>query len=146
VDRLGDETRRCRWKEVSSMRLTLRDLGGTVLVAAIGVPYVGYLVNGDMPFIKDPRGMSATGLILGVAAFFVLRYGDTSDRIGMVETGIGVVSLALGIAALAFAETAAADVLLAVFMGAILVVWATELLDPAGVMHHQGPRIGLTHS
>ena len=34
--------------------------------------------------------------------------------------------------ALAFAEAAAAEVLLAVFMGAILVVWATEVADHAG--------------
>jgi hypothetical protein len=128
------------------MRLTLRDLVGTVLVAAIGVPYVGYLINGDMPFVKDQRGMSATGLILGVAAFFVLTRGNTFDRLGKIETGVGVVSLALGIVALVFAETAAADVLLAVFMGSILVVWATELMDHAGVLHHHGPRIGLTHS
>lgn len=50
------------------MRLTLRDLVATILVAAIGVPYVGYLVNGEMPFIKDPRGMSAVGLVLGAAS------------------------------------------------------------------------------
>ena len=50
------------------MRLTLRDLVATILVAAVGVPYVGYLVNGEMPFIKDPRGMSAVGLVLGAAA------------------------------------------------------------------------------
>lgn len=127
------------------MRLTLRDYVGTILVAAIGVPYVGYLINGDMPFVKDARGMSATGLILGVVAFFVLKRGDTLDRLGMTEAGVGVVSLMLGIVALAFAETAAADVLLAVFMGSILVVWATELMDHAGVLHHHGPRIRLTH-
>jgi hypothetical protein len=22
-------------------------------------PYAGYLINGEMPFIKDPRGMAA---------------------------------------------------------------------------------------
>ena len=48
------------------MKLTLRDGIATLLVAAILVPYVGYLVNGEMPFIKDPRGMAATGLVLGL--------------------------------------------------------------------------------
>ena len=48
------------------MRLKSKDLLASILFAAIAVPYVGYLINGEMPFIKDPRGMSATGLALGV--------------------------------------------------------------------------------
>ena len=36
---------------------------------------LGYLVNGEMPFVKDPRGMSAVGLLLGQAAFLVLERG-----------------------------------------------------------------------
>ena len=47
------------------MKLTLRDGIATLLVAAILVPYVGYLVNGEMPFIKDPRGMAAPGWCWG---------------------------------------------------------------------------------
>lgn len=37
----------------------------TILVAAIAIPYVGYLINGEMRLSKDPRGMSGTGLTLG---------------------------------------------------------------------------------
>jgi len=51
------------------MKLKFKELIATILFAAIAVAYVGYLINGEMPFIKDPRGMSATGLVLGVAAF-----------------------------------------------------------------------------
>ncbi len=121
------------------MRLTLRDYLATILVAAIGVPYVGYLINGEMPFIQDPRGMSAVGLVLGAAAFLVLRTGDAFDRVGKVETGAAIVSLLLGFAALAFAETGAAEVLLAIFMASILIVWALELADHAGFVHaHEG--------
>jgi hypothetical protein len=121
------------------MRLTLRDYLATILVAAIGVPYVGYLINGEMPFIQDPRGMSAVGLVLGAAAFLVLRTGDAFDRVGKVETGAAIVSLLLGFAALAFAETGAAEVLLAIFMASILIVWALELADHAGLVHaHEG--------
>jgi hypothetical protein len=115
------------------MRLRMRDLAGTLLVAAIGVPYIGYLINGEMPFIKDPRGMSAVGLVLGVIAFLVMRAGDAFDRLGKAETGLAVLALALGVVALVLAETAAAEVLLAVFMAAILVMWAVELLDHAGI-------------
>jgi hypothetical protein len=128
------------------MRLKIRDLVATILVAAIAVPYIGYLINGEMPFIKDPRGMSATGLVLGVAAYLVLRRGDLFDRVGKAETGLAVLALVLGMVALALAETAAAEVLLAVFMGSILIVWAVELLDHAGVLPGAGHRTGLRYS
>ena len=122
------------------MRLKLKDLVGTVLVIAIGVPYVGYLVNGEMPFVQDPRGMSAIGLVLGTVAFLVLRSGDAFDRVGKVGTGVAAVSLVLGLVALALAEAAVAEVLLAVFMGSILVVWLLEIVDHAGLVHaHDAP-------
>ncbi len=114
------------------MKLTMRDLIATLLVAAIGVPYIGYLVNGEMPFLQDPRGMSAVGLILGAGAFFVLRGGNAKDRVGTTENVLATLALVLGLVALAFAETAAAEVLLAVFMGSILVVWVAEVADHAG--------------
>lgn len=119
-------------------KLTLRDLIATLLVLAIAIPYVGYLINGEMPFIQDPRGMSAVGLLLGAAAFLVLRTGDEYDKAGKIESGVALAALVLGLVALAFAETAAAELLLAVFMGSILVVWAMELLDHSGVVHWHG--------
>lgn len=121
------------------MRLTLRDLIATVLLVAIGIPYVGYLVAGDMPFVEDPRGMSAVGLLLGAAMFLVLRSGDELDKAGKAESGLALLSLALGLVALAFAETAAAEVLLAVFMVSILAVWAVEVADHSGLVHWHGP-------
>jgi uncharacterized membrane protein YfcA len=124
------------------MRLTIRDAIATVLVLAIGVPYVGYLVNGEMPFIKDARGMSATGLVLGAIAFLVLRTGNARDRVGQGETVGAVVSMILGVAALVFAEAGAAEVLLAVFMVSILVVFAFEVADHAGLVRvHTDPRV-----
>jgi len=128
------------------MRLRMRDLVATVLVAAIGIPYVGYLVNGQMPFVEDPRGMSAVGLILGIVAFLVMRGGDAVDRLGKAEIGLAGLSVALGLIALALAETAAAEVLLAVFMGSILVVWAVELMDHVGVLRGAGHPTGPTHA
>ena len=125
------------------MKLRSKDLIGTILVAAIAVPYVGYLINGEMPFIKDPRGMSATGLVLGTIAFFVMRQHDLFDRVGKAETALAAVSLVLGLVALGLAGSAAAEVLLAVFMGSILVVWAVMLMDHAGVLPGAGHRTRL---
>ena len=116
------------------MRLKARDLVGTVLVIAIAVPYIGYLVNGSMPFIQDARGMSATGLILALAAYMVMQRYDPDDMTDRVEISLEIVSLGLGVLAVTLAETASAEVLLAVFMGSILVVWAIKMMDHAGVL------------
>ena len=121
------------------MRLTLKDLVATVLVAAIAVPYIGYLVRGEMPFIEDPRGMSATALVLGIAAFLVMSRGDAFDRVSKIETAVAVAVLALGVAALIFAETAAAEGLLAAFVISIGVIWAAKLVDHADVLHWHTP-------
>lgn len=116
-------------------KLTLRDLAATVLVLLIAIPYVGYLVNGSMPFVEDPRGMSAVGLLLGSAAFVIMRTGDEYDRAGKMETAVALGSLVLGLVTLALAETAAAEVLLAVFMVSILTVWVMEVMDHSGLVH-----------
>jgi hypothetical protein len=120
------------------MRLGVKDLVATVLVALIAVPYVGFLINGDMPFIKDPRGMAAVGLVLGIAAFLVVRSGDAVNRVGKTEIGLAVGSVALGLVALGFAETAAAEVLLALFMGSILLWLVVELADHFGAFGDAG--------
>ena len=124
------------------MKLTFRDAIASLLIVAIAVPYVGYLVYDEMPFIEDARGMSAVGLVLGAIAFLVLQSGNADDRVGAGEGVAAIVSMGLGLAALLLAETAAAEVLLAVFMGSILLVYAFEVADHAGLVHahaHAGP-------
>jgi hypothetical protein len=120
-------------------RIQAKDWVATILVAAIAVPYIGYLVRGEMPFIEDPRGMAGTGLVLGVAAYLVMTWGDPFDRFGKVETALAVVGLVLGLTALAFAETGVAEALLAVFMTSILVIWVMKLVDHAGLLHRHDP-------
>jgi hypothetical protein len=120
------------------MRLTVRDLVATLLVVAIAVPYIGILIDGEMPFVQDARGMAGVGLLLGGAAFVVLLGGNQRDRLGKIQIGSALVSAVLGIVALGFAETAAAEVLLALFMASILVVLAIVLIDHAGWWHHAG--------
>ncbi len=117
------------------MTLKVRDLVATVLVVAIAIPYVGYLMRGEMPFIEDPRGMAATGLILGAAAYLMTTWGEPFDETGSARKELAVVSLTLGFVALAFAETAAAGALLALFMISIAAVWLVKLVD-----HDELPR------
>lgn len=129
------------------MRFSVRDAVASLLVVAIAVPYVGYLVDGSMSFVEDPRGMSAAGLIFGVAAFIVGRRTAGSPFMGKVEAVLGVVAFAAGIAAVGFAETAGAEVLLAVFMVMILVTWAVSMADHAGLISSgPGHGVGLAHT
>ena len=110
-------------------RLNLWDGVASVAIAAIAAPYIGFLVNGSMPFVHDPRGMSGVGLVLGAVAFVAL---NMSAVMGRVERTLAGGSLILGVVAMALAETFAADVLLAVFMGTILFVWVLELGEHVG--------------
>jgi hypothetical protein len=105
-----------------AMKLTYKDGLATLLVAAVVVPYIGYLVAGQMPFIQDPRGMSATGLVLGLLAALVPGRAafrpDVAHRLALAS---GVLALGLGVAALVVASS---ELLLALFMVALVVTWA----------------------
>jgi hypothetical protein len=114
------------------MRITYKDVIATVLIVAIVVPYIGYLAWGDMPFIQDPRGMAATGLVLGLAAAALAgRAAFDPDPMHRAALCSGVVALALGIAALV-AETN--EALLALFIVAIVATWAI-----GEIAHVRGP-------
>jgi hypothetical protein len=114
---------------VSFVKLRLRDLFATLLVLAVGVPYVVYLATGDMPTsIGDFGGMAFVGLTLGSAAFLVQSKGDLLDRPARMEEVVAAVAFIIGLLALVFSEAAVAAVLLAVFMGSIFVVWALEMV------------------
>lgn len=104
------------------MRFAYKNTIASVLIAAILVPYVGYLIWGEMPFLKDPRGMAATGLVLGLAAAALA--GSAVFAAGLwhrITLAVGTVTLALGIATV-WAETN--EVLLAAFMAGIAVTYA----------------------
>jgi hypothetical protein len=103
------------------MHITTKDVIATVLVAAIVVPYIGYLIAGEMPFIKDPRGMAATGLVLGLAAAVVAgRAAFTPGPLHRAALATGIGALALGVAAL---WVGTSEVLLALFVVAIAITW-----------------------
>ncbi|WP_345603390.1 hypothetical protein [Pseudonocardia adelaidensis] len=106
------------------MKIGWRDVVATLLVAAIVVPYIGYLVHG-MPFIQDPRGMAATGLVLGLAAAAVVGREAFRGTWGAVAAFFAVTSGALGAVTFVRAEEGAlSEGLLAAFVVAVVVAWA----------------------
>lgn len=105
-------------------RLTIRDAMATVLVLAVAIPYVGYLIRGEMPFIQDPRGMAATGVV-GLVLCFVAWGVGIRSTFGKVMVFVGLGAIGLGIAA-ALVGAEGSDLLLAVFMGAFAVVYIAE--------------------
>jgi hypothetical protein len=71
-------------------RLSYRDGFAALLLAAVAIPYVGYLIRGEMPFIQDPVGMAAvgiTGLVLSYLAWGI----ETHSTFGkvMLVAGLG---------------------------------------------------------
>jgi hypothetical protein len=109
-------------RKVGKMKFNFKDIVASLLVAAIVVPYIGYLMRGDMPFIQDPRGMAATGLILGLAAAaFAGRVMFAPGVWHRVTLVIGVITLVVGVAAF---WVATSELLLAMFMIGIVVTWA----------------------
>lgn len=105
-------------------RLTIRDAMATVLVLAVAIPYIGYLIRGEMPFIQDPRGMAATGLVGLVLCFIAWGVGIHST-FGKVMVLLGLAVLGVGIAA-ALVGAEGSELLLAIFMGAFAVVYIAE--------------------
>jgi hypothetical protein len=124
------------------MRLTTKDAVATLLIAAIVVPYIGYLIWGEMPFLKDPRGMGATALVLGLlAALLAGRAAFDHGVVHRTALATGVVAFALGIATV---WVGTSEVLLACFIGAIVITWA--LGEYAAHNEHVAGKRALAHS
>jgi hypothetical protein len=121
------------------MRLTWRDGAATLLVAAIAVPYIGYVINGSMPFIQDPTGMAGLGLLLGAAAAviggWVILHEGTFLRV--TTEALALVSFGLGITALLsehLMDLTARQFVLGAFMLSIAAMWGLALLHYGGVV------------
>jgi hypothetical protein len=104
------------------MRITTSDVVVTLLVAAVVVPYVGYLARGEMPFVQDPRGMGGIGVLFGLVAVLLVGpaafHRDVAHRVALTS---GVAALGLGGATIAVGTS---EVLLGLFIAAIVVTWA----------------------
>lgn len=111
--------------------LTWRDGAATALVAAIVIPYAGYLTRGSVPFVHEVRAMSAAGLMLGLLACG-LGARDTlgTSPVMRVARTVGGVSLVLGLLALITANGS----VLAAFMSTIVFLWTLATLRHAGML------------
>jgi hypothetical protein len=114
------------------MTIGWRDGLATLLVAAILLSYVGYLVRGSMPFIQDPRGLAAAGLVLGVAAVVVLGRKAFRGTWGVTAGGIAVAAGGCGVVALLRAQDS--EGLLAVFVAAVAIAWVLAELARTGLV------------
>jgi hypothetical protein len=120
-------------------RLTFRDAIATVVLAAVAIPYIGYVVWGEVPLVQDPRGMAAVG-ILGLILSFLAWGIGLHTTFGKVMLLIGLAAIGIGLAA-AFIGSEGSELLLAFFMSVIATVYVAEIAyhasggEPA---HHHG--------
>jgi hypothetical protein len=114
------------------MRFERRDALATIAVAAVVVPYVGYVVWDEMPLIKDARGMGAIGIVLGLVAWLAL--GTKSFGSKVVALAGGALSLGLGVTATILETGTASDWFLGAFVGSIVALWLYG-------MSHYVPRV-----
>jgi hypothetical protein len=85
-----------------------------------------------MPFLKDPRGLAATGLVLGLAAAALAGSAILAPgRWHRITLVVGTITLGLGVATV-WVETI--ELLLAAFMSGIAVTYAL-----AEVVHAEEP-------
>jgi len=116
------------------MRLTGKDVAATCTIALLVVPYVIYLIDGEVLFIGSPRGMAVLALVLGMAA---CAAGDPASRqhLALIKVAgvFGATALVLGIATLVtnsewlLAGTVAATVL------AWLIATARHVIGDTGI-------------
>ena len=126
-------------------KLTARDLLGTLIIAAVAVPFIGYSARGSMPFVQDPRGMAGVIIVGALLAFVAfgrqaLGTGTGTGTYEWVMVTLGVLTLGFAIAAL-IAETVWA--LLVPAMAGLMLIWALALLHDAGYL---APAHGIGHA
>ena len=113
-------------------KLTARDLGATLIIAAVVVPFIGYSVRGSMPFVQDPRGMAGVVIVGALLTFAALgRRAFGTGTYEWVMVTLGVLTLGFAIAAL-IAETVWA--LLVPAMAGLVLLWALALLHDVGYL------------
>jgi hypothetical protein len=111
-------------------KLTFRDLLATLIVAAVVVPFVGYSINGSMPFVQDPRGMAGVGIVGALLTFAAFgRKGFGTGTFETIMVTLYVLTIGFGLAAL-IVETSWA--LLVPMVVGLVIMWALALMHDAG--------------
>jgi hypothetical protein len=106
-------------------RFSFKDAVATVILAAVAIPYIGYVVWGRVPLVDDPRGMAAVGIIGLVLSFTAWGVGLHSV-FGKSMLLLGLAALGLGVAAL-LVGSEGSELLLAFFMAALAIVYVAEI-------------------
>lgn len=106
------------------MTLNWRTGTATLVVAAIVVPYLGYVVAGSMPFVGDAQDMAAIGIIFGVAAALLVGLDGFRGRWGRWATVTALGSAALGFGTLWAEAGAPSEIMLAAFVASMIAAWA----------------------
>jgi hypothetical protein len=117
------------------MERSTRQILAGALVAATVIPYLGYAIGGEMPFIEDARGMAFTSLVLGAVAWFILG----ARAFGARWLGIGgaLVAAVLGIVALVLETGTASSVFLGAFVAVVVAMYLVSVYE---YLRHMGGR------
>jgi len=105
----------------------MRDVIATLLVAATALLYVDVVGGSTVGFISDARGVASVGLVLGLVACAVAGESVTVSKPGtwrMIAGVLVAVLVASGLLTVIIDEWA----VVAVFMGALVVLWAGTTL------------------
>ncbi|WP_133983569.1 hypothetical protein [Kribbella voronezhensis] len=106
-----------------------RDLVATTLVGTLVVPYVAVVAGKEVLLADDLRAMSALALMLGGSALVMLADDQYNGAISWLTTLLSVAATTSGLLALALADTSAAELLLTVFVGLVMTIWAVQLVE-----------------
>jgi hypothetical protein len=106
-----------------------RDVIATVLVVALAVLYLVVVTGQEVLLADDLRAVTALSLMLGGSALVALADDEYNDPVSWMTTLLGGAATVSGLLTLAFLESAAAQVLLTVFVGLVLAVWAVQLAE-----------------
>lgn len=115
---------------VNSVRLTWRDGAATMLVAAATVVYICNVLSVQVPLISDRGDVAAAGLVLGFVACIVDDWTIKHTALVRTLSVLSVSALGIGIAAMA----AESEILLAVFVGMLVMLWVLSTMAHAGVI------------
>ncbi len=128
-----------------TMRI-VRDVIATLIVATIAVLYIDVVGGSSLGFIADARGVAATGLVLGLVACATAGELVTVSKPGVWRTVAGLL-VALLVGAGIVTVITNSDVVLAMFMALLVLLWAGSTLHHLAAPAARAPmRSGTTHA